>query len=133
MAAASRGCYWARLSGTSGDLDDILANDNIDGPVVIDILDTDVAFESSRCGRWVPYQPPASPASTFGDGTYVVGEQIAAGTYQAAPVGSCYWARNSDATGDSILANDNVEGSAVVTIGAGEVFESSRCGTWQPI
>lgn len=46
-------CYWARLSGTSGDFDDLIANDNVAGPTVVTIPESDVAFETSRCGEWV--------------------------------------------------------------------------------
>lgn len=43
-------CYWARLSGTSGTLDDIIANSN--GPTVVTIDPSDVAFESRYCAPW---------------------------------------------------------------------------------
>jgi hypothetical protein len=46
-------CYWARLSGTSGDFDDLITNDNVEGPTVVTIAESDVAFETSRCGEWV--------------------------------------------------------------------------------
>ena len=42
-------CYWARLSGTSGEFSDIIANSN--GPGVVTIAATDKAFESRRC-QW---------------------------------------------------------------------------------
>lgn len=45
-------CYWARRSGVSGDFGEILANDNVDGPAVVAIVASDVAFQSSRCGTW---------------------------------------------------------------------------------
>ena len=45
-------CYWARLSGLSGSLNDILANENVSDPTYVEILDTDVAFKSTRCGNW---------------------------------------------------------------------------------
>jgi hypothetical protein len=46
-------CYWARLSGFSGKLDDILANDNADGSTVtVQIFPSDDGFQSSRCGTW---------------------------------------------------------------------------------
>ena len=47
----SGSCYWARLSGFSGELDDIIANDNSEAPIVT-ISASDVGFESSRCGTW---------------------------------------------------------------------------------
>ena len=43
-------CYFARLSGTSGELDDIIANGN--GATVVTIDPSDNAFESRRCSPW---------------------------------------------------------------------------------
>jgi hypothetical protein len=48
----SGSCYWARLSGTSGDSGEILANDNPEGPTVVTIKASDTAFETARCGQW---------------------------------------------------------------------------------
>ena len=45
------GCYWARLSGTSGDFGDIITNHN-GGNSVVTIRKTDKAFETSGCGEW---------------------------------------------------------------------------------
>lgn len=53
-ANESGGCYWARLKNTEGTVDSILANGNPDGPAVVTIKPTDVAFESTRCGEWQP-------------------------------------------------------------------------------
>lgn len=47
------GCYWARLSGLGGSLDEIRANANVDGQAVVEIRSNDVAFETSRCTDWV--------------------------------------------------------------------------------
>ena len=47
----TEGCYWARLSSLSGSRR-ILDNDNTPGPSYVEILPTDVAFESSRCLTW---------------------------------------------------------------------------------
>lgn len=46
-------CYWARLSDVTGE--GIITNDIGSEPgqqMVVEILDTDVAFESSGCGTW---------------------------------------------------------------------------------
>lgn len=43
-------CYWARLSGTSGSFNDIIANSN--GATVVTIDSSDHAFESRRCSPW---------------------------------------------------------------------------------
>jgi hypothetical protein len=48
-------CYWERLSGLGGTLDDIIANDiSSDATMYVTIAPTDVAFRSSRCGPWAP-------------------------------------------------------------------------------
>lgn len=46
-------CYWERLSGLTGEFSDIITNDAGGIDPVVQILDTDVAFESTRCGDWV--------------------------------------------------------------------------------
>ncbi|OSM42686.1 hypothetical protein [Nesterenkonia sp. PF2B19] len=49
----SWGCYWARLSGTSGEFHDIITNGFVDdGQALVTIAETDVAFETSGCGVW---------------------------------------------------------------------------------
>lgn len=45
-------CYWARLSGLSGEFGDIITNDFSEGPSFVTIAETDVAFETSDCGEW---------------------------------------------------------------------------------
>ena len=134
-ATAAAGCYWARLSGTSGQLEDVLSNDNATGHVIVDILPTDAAFQSARCGRFAIYTPPATPAAAIKDGDWVVGEEIEPGTYETAASDRCYWARSKDATGNlrTVIANDNADGPATVTISPGEMFRSNRCGTWTKV
>ena len=46
------GCYWARLSGFSGDLDEIITNGLGDEQLIVQISPGDVGFESNRCGSW---------------------------------------------------------------------------------
>lgn len=46
------GCYWARLSSFSGELDDIIINDFTFDISTVMIDGTDVGFESNRCGTW---------------------------------------------------------------------------------
>lgn len=47
-------CYWARLSGTSGEFDDLTANGTAQGPAVVTVQADDVAFETSGTCVWVP-------------------------------------------------------------------------------
>ena len=47
------GCYWERLSDTSGSFDGIIANDFSDsGNTVVTISESDVAFKSQGCAPW---------------------------------------------------------------------------------
>ncbi len=46
------GCYWARLSGFSGELDEIITNGLGDGQIIVQISPNDEGFESTRCGTW---------------------------------------------------------------------------------
>ena len=58
------GCYWARLSGSSGEIDDIIANDFTDSPkVIVTIKPSDQYFESEGCGTWTP-APTSTPQSS---------------------------------------------------------------------
>lgn len=139
VPSSSFGCYWARLAGLSGELGDIIANDNVSpgAQVVLQIGKGDVAFDSSDCGRWTVYLPPASPATTFGEGTWVVGQQIQPGRYRSTGPGpddfGCYWERKRGLGGtfNDIIANDNQSGPTIVEIAASDIgFKSSGCGTW---
>jgi hypothetical protein len=87
-----------------------------------------------------PPPTPAGPATSFGDGVWLVGSDIAPGQYRArVPEGShCYWEREKDTNGtfSSIIANGNADGGtqAVVTIGRSDAaFKSDGCGTWTKI
>lgn len=49
---SSNMCYWERLSGHSGEIDDIIANELTESQSVVTIAPTDVAFSSTDCGTW---------------------------------------------------------------------------------
>jgi hypothetical protein len=128
-------CYWARLAGFSGELEDIVANGN-SGPEIVTITEDDAGFETSNCGDWVPVETtfPETPETSFEDGTFVVGSHIEPGTYRADGAVSdlCYWARLSEFAGegvDGIITNGN--GPTVIEISADDAgFTSFGCGTW---
>lgn len=125
-------CYWERLSGFGGTLDETIENDIAPGPAVVTILPSDAGFTSDRCGVWTSDLSPitSSPAAPFGDGTFIVGTDIAPGTWRSVGGHDCYWKRLSGFTGslDDIIANDF---STIVTIRPGDRgFASDRCGRW---
>jgi hypothetical protein len=45
-------CYWERLSGLGGNFSDIISNSGAEGQQVVQILPTDAAFKTQRCGLW---------------------------------------------------------------------------------
>jgi hypothetical protein len=54
VPADSFGCYWERLSGTSGELADIIANGNVSPGqrATVTVKKTDKAFKTQGCGSW---------------------------------------------------------------------------------
>ncbi|MDA1360518.1 hypothetical protein O1R50_12845 [Glycomyces luteolus] len=143
----SFGCYWERLSGFSGELDDIIANGNVEPGLqaTVTIDSSDQGFNSQDCGTWLPAESEPQEDSggasdgSFGDGIWTVGEDIEPGTYSTTvPDESfgCYWERLSGFSGelDDIIANGNVEPGlqATVTIDSSDQgFNSQDCGTWE--
>jgi hypothetical protein len=134
---SSAGCYYSRLAGFSGDLSDILANDNTNDPTVVTVKPTDKGFTSKRCGKWTQdLSKITQSTTTFGDGIYIVGTDIEPGTYKSGGQSGCYYSRLSGFSGDlgEILANDNTDSPAIVTIAPSDKgFRSTRCGTWTKI
>jgi hypothetical protein len=141
------GCYWERLRGFSGGVNDIIANNfSGPGPRYVQIEASDAGFTTS-CLPWYLEQPPGpwagplvQPGQSFGPGDFKVGYEVAAGRYQSAgplsPGGSCYWERlkGFHGTVDDIIANDLGSGSAVVDIAPGDFgFSSDGCQQWVKI
>lgn len=52
QSSGGAGCYWERLTGFSGQLRDIKANDIVNGATVVEIEPGDQGFNSVRCGAW---------------------------------------------------------------------------------
>lgn len=68
--------------------------------------------------------------SRFGDGVYLVGKDIPAGSYIAPGGELCYWARLENGS-QEILDNHLGAGQVRATINSGELFETNGCGTWR--
>lgn len=135
----SAGCYWERLSGFGGEFGDIIANGFTDDPEVVTIAATDAGFSSDDCGLWTVDLSPitSSLTSPFGEGKFIVGVDVAPGTWRSSATGAgCYWARLSGFSGtfSDIIANNFSDSIEVITVGPGDIgFESSGCGTWTKI
>lgn len=75
---------------------------------------------------------PASPADRFADGTYLVGTDVAAGSYRSpGPAqggnGHCYWARLRASGGSKIVADELTTGAARFTARKGEYVQVAGC------
>ena len=115
------GCYWARLSGFSGEFDELIANDNISGGARgrVTINEDDAGVEFSGDCRWLPASDDTDvPAGDeVSAGFWEVGTEIEPGTYTTTAPGDgaldgCYWARLSGFSGEfsDLIANDNISG-----------------------
>ena len=109
-------CYWARLQGVSGVLDDILANDIAMGQFYIEVLEGDGYLETHcQITSLAAWPEPSELPESLQPGTYLVGRDIAAGTYRGEAgeeVDWCYWARLNGVTGElkDVAANHNATG-----------------------
>jgi hypothetical protein len=81
-----------------------------------------------------PTVPPGPPTSIDADGVYVVGSDIARGTWHTTGGSQCYYARLGSTDTEDILDNNNISGPATVTIGSStKAFEISGGCTWSKL
>ena len=102
-------CYWERLNGFSGSLDDINSNYIGTANTYVRITSYDEGFKTSRCGSWQQVSNSGAKATTISkNGTYRVGIDIKPGLYKGTSNDSCYWETLYDFTGDlyDIIEND---------------------------
>ena len=128
-------CYWARLTDASGDFDSIISNDNAIGHFYIEVQPTDEYLkfdcEITPIEDW---PAPSESLTQIGPGTYIVGRDIAPGTYHGNAgsdvLDSCYWGRLSGLSGDfdDIIANENANGSYYVTVASTDFALTTGCG-----
>jgi hypothetical protein len=135
----SNGCYWERLSGLGGTLDEIIANDFVgfdSAQEIVAVAASDLAFSTNAgCGDWFT-TPRHGMQTSIRGGRWLVGNQVAAGTYMTSSNSGCYWERlrNFGGSLDGIIANDFVgaPGNQLVSISGGDLGFSTNaeCGTW---
>ena len=151
------GCFWQRRAGFSvGALSGAAAllpfdtepdHDFIAGrelrfdsrQEIVDISPGDAAFRStSECGIWSREPPEVATEDTIHPGKWLVGHQIAPGTYRAGAGFLCYWARLSGfaAIQEDILEEGLVESEVgaelMVTIEDSDAgfTTDDDCGPW---
>ena len=134
------GCHFARVRNFGGTPSDAIVDQilNFDaGQWIIDLLSTDGGFVTdANCGFWFT-TPRRGLSDSITAGMWIVGAQIAPGTYRADnSAQGCYWQRVSNFTGaiDAIIASQFVTspGVQLVTIASTDAGFSAtaECGTW---
>jgi hypothetical protein len=133
------GCYWERLSGFGGTLDDIIANEFTNVRQIVEVKPSDVAFKTdSDCRTWSNNLTPAkAPTASFGGGIWQVPTEVAPGLWQNTPSSTgCYWERLRGFSGESsdTIANDFIgdQTPTIVRVDGGDSGFSTDtdCGTW---
>ena len=140
IAVDARGCSWSRLNdpnplgGSNNQIALVLVEE---GPAIVDISPSDVAFHSDNCGGWVAFSGGA-PVTEFGVGDWAVGSQIAPGRWQSSGGSYCGWTRlkGFGGTPDEIIEQSPglVIGPATVDIAPSDGgFYTDQCGVWTKV
>jgi hypothetical protein len=120
------------VSAISGGGDsDQQADSPAEAPVAVDEETAGVSVDDAEEAA---DEPVAEPEAGFGDGTYIVGENLEPGLYRSTGTSLCYWERMSGFGGtfDEIIANGN-EGTIVEIQASDAGFKTERCGQWLPL
>ena len=136
-ADACRWLWWERgFGGFSG----FGAASGLSGDrTIVDIAPDDIGFTSLGCGVWSSdLAPRVEPGQPFGDGTWLVGPEIAPGFYRSDGAdASCRWERLSDFRyySEYYLVPGVIDSGAraFVDIASGDAgFHTRGCGVWTP-
>ena len=137
--AAGGQCVWSRLSGFKGTDFERIATVVSEGAAFVTVLESDVGIRSTGCETWRPLELTEADveASPFGDGTHVVGRDVAPGVYasDAEEGARCRWVRLSDWSWTfGVITERRHEGRAIAEISPTDAgFYSSGCGEWFPV
>jgi hypothetical protein len=139
VVTASGLCYWS-ITTTGSNGNDIIENDNSPGGIITLNLQVGQDIDNS-CGNFVKSSLTAkrgTPRTTFGNGVWLVGIDIAPGSYEVVKDvlgGRCYLAISTAGSNNSdIISNDNfTKGKPSVDLSVGEEFYNHGCGTFKRI
>ena len=132
-------CYWS-ITTTGSNGNDIIQNDNSPGGIITLNLQVGQDIENS-CGNFVKSSLTAkrgTPRTTFGNGVWLVGIDIAPGSYEVAKNvlgGRCYLAISTAGSNNSdIISNDNfTKGFPTADLQVGQEFYNHGCGIFKKI
>lgn len=128
VVADSFGMAYMQISkDSSGQLDSIIANDNISNRSIVTVKDGQ--YFEVKGGKIYPIdKAPKVEAkeNQMPDGMYKVGVDIQPGEYKVAADGGMAYvevAKNSNHVLESIISNDNFEGEKYITVNAGQYLK----------
>ncbi len=132
-------CTWQRIRRTDGTALEIVSVTSTLRHVVT-LTEADSEFRSEGCGPWIPATQPVTdrPDAPFGDGTYIVGLDVAPGLWRAShPNPACSWKRLTGFSGsprDVLKAKGPFTTSETVRIVPSDRgFFTLGCGSWRRI
>ncbi len=136
----ANGCHFQRLRGFGGTSADVIVDSiiNFDAAQwIVDVSPADAGFSTdANCGTWFT-TPRRGLLTSIPPGLWIVGAQIAPGTYRADnSTSGCYWQRVTNFSGaiDATITSAFVSGSGaqLVTIASTDAGFSgnAECGTW---
>ena len=120
QSTGGKSCYWSKNSKAG----DIINNELIDGPSIMVVDGTEFSV-TIKCPSPFVKATRSAALGTIGTGTYLVGSQVLAGTYQSTGGKSCYWSKNSKA-GD-IIDNELIDGPSVMVVDGTEFSVTIKC------
>lgn len=133
-------CEWSQLRGLSGNYTDRIASGSgYREPQIIKIEASDAAFFTVGCGTWQVLS--LGSREFFGDGAYLVGSELQAGTYRTDGGDGveriCQWTRLKGLSGaflDQAGVGSGYRKPQLITISTGDAaFVSAGCGVWRMV
>ena len=127
VAEGGEGCMWQRIGYSA----EVNARGLLTRPVV-EITEDDATFVTESCGAWTAVEDYTAPEGTeiADNGIWIVGQDLAPGTYEAEGGDLCMWQRLSALTPDldSVI---RMGADPEVTIKSGDLaFLTTDCGSW---
>jgi hypothetical protein len=131
-------CYVEVSRDNTGSVDSIIHNDNLSpgSHALVQVSDGQY-LKTSGCGDWASASATGPQSTTFTEGIFRVGNEIAPGQYTAtvpSDSSNCYYSISKDGSMgiSSIVKNDNLNAGArgLITVKAGQWLKADGCGTW---
>lgn len=122
--------YFEIDKDSTGSFDSIVANDNFSNRSIISVSDGQYLKFTGAQAYPIAEAPSVDTSSgILKEGMYIVGKEFPAGEYKVEAEGSSgYYETDKDSTHgfNSILANDNFEGTIYVTVKSGQYLKLSN-------